>query len=69
MLRPLLCPAGAEEEIVVEGRGEVCLAEEAERLRCSGLGVDEVARRMGVDAAWVETVIVAPEKAENGPDR
>lgn len=55
----------------MDGRGEVCLAEEAERLRRSGLGIDEVARRMGVDAAWVETVVVdhegdeelAPEKS------
>jgi hypothetical protein len=45
----------------VEARGEVCLAEEAERLRRSGLGADEVARRMGVDVAWVETVVVAHE--------
>ena len=43
----------------MEARGEVCLAEEAERLRRSGLGADEVARRMGVDVAWVETVVVA----------
>ena len=48
----------------MEGRGEVCLAEEAERLRRSGLGIDEVARRMGVDAAWVETVVVEPEGDE-----
>jgi hypothetical protein len=48
----------------VEERGEVCLAEEAERLRRSGLKLDEVARRMGVDAAWVETVVVADEEDE-----
>ncbi|CAN5722001.1 MAG: hypothetical protein H0U91_08345 [Rubrobacter sp.] len=48
----------------MEGRGEVCLAEEAGRLRRSGLGVDEVARRMGVDAAWVETVVSANEGNE-----
>ncbi len=48
----------------MEGRGEVCLAEEAERLRRSGLEVDEVARRMGVDAAWVETVVVTHEEGE-----
>ena len=50
----------------MEQRREVCLAEEAERLRRSGLGVDEVARRMGVDAAWVETVIVEDEANEEG---
>ena len=48
----------------MDGRGEVCLAEEAERLRCFGLGIDEVARRMGVDAAWVETVVAEPEGDE-----
>lgn len=48
----------------MEGRGEVCLAEEAERLRRSGLGIDEVASRMGVDAAWVETVVSPPEDNE-----
>ena len=48
----------------MEERGEVCLAEEAERLRRSGLGIDEVARRMGVDAAWVETVIEEPDGEE-----
>ena len=48
----------------MEERGEVCLAEEVGRLRRSGLEIDEVARRMGVDAAWVETVIVADEGDE-----
>jgi hypothetical protein len=48
----------------MDGGGEVCLAEEAERLRRSGLSVDEVARRMGVDPSWVETVVL-----EDGEDR
>ncbi len=48
----------------MEERGEVCLAEEAERLRRSGLGIDEVARHMGVDVAWVETVVVTHEEDE-----
>jgi len=51
----------------VDGGGEVCLAEEAERLRRSGLSVDEVARRMGVDPAWVETVIV--EDGDDAPEK
>ncbi len=53
----------------METRGEVCLAEEAERLRRSGLGADEVARRMGVDVAWVETVVVAHEGDEEPEPR
>ncbi len=60
--RPGLCLA--RRRSTVDGRGEVCLAEEAERLRRSGLGIDEVARRMGVDAAWVETVVEEPEGDE-----
>ncbi len=65
--RPL--PAKGPREVFVEQRGEVCLAEEAERLRRSGLGIDEVARRMGVDAAWVETVVATDEEDEEpGPE-
>jgi hypothetical protein len=44
----------------VEDRGEVCMAEEVERLRRLGLSDEEIAERMGVDAAWVET-LVSPE--------
>ena len=65
MARPLLCPPDVpDRRSAVETRGEVCLAEEAERLRRSGLGADEVARRMGVDVAWVETVVVEPDGDE-----
>ena len=54
----------------MEERGELCLAEEAERLRRSGLGVDELARRMGVDAAWVETVVSQPgDNEEPAPEK
>ena len=44
----------------MEERGEVCLAEEVERLRRLGLSDEEIADRMGVEAAWVET-LVSPE--------
>ena len=44
----------------MEDRGEVCMAEEVERLRRRGLSDEEIAERMGVDAAWVET-LVSPE--------
>ena len=44
----------------MEDRGEVCMAEEVERLRRLGLSDEEIAQRMGVDAAWVET-LVSPE--------
>jgi hypothetical protein len=52
----------------VEDRGEVCLAEEVERLRRLGLSDEEVALRLGVDAAWVETVI-SSEGDETVPER
>jgi len=45
----------------VEDRGEVCLAEEAERLRRLGLSDEEIAERMGVEVTWVET-LVSPEE-------
>ena len=61
---PLPCRPDGRREVALERNGEVCLAEEAERLRRSGLGIDEVARRMGVDAAWVETVVVEPDGDE-----
>ena len=50
----------------MEDRGEVCLAEEVERLRKIGLSDGEIAGRLGVDAGWVET-LVSPEDDELGP--
>jgi transcriptional regulator with XRE-family HTH domain len=50
----------------LEERGELCLAEEVERLRRLGLSDEEVASRLGVDASWVET-LVSPGEDEPGP--
>jgi hypothetical protein len=44
---------------VVEGGGEVCLEEEVQRLRRSGMSVAEISRTMGVDEGWVEVLISA----------
>jgi hypothetical protein len=52
----------------VENRGEVCTAEEVERLRRLGLSDEEVARRLGVETSWVETLI-SPGEDETVPDR
>ncbi len=52
----------------MEERGEVCLVEEVERLRRLGLSDEEVASRMGVDPAWVGTLI-SPGEDETGPER
>jgi predicted transposase YdaD len=47
----------------VQDRGELCLAEEVERLRQLGLSDEEVAGRLGVDVSWVES-LVSPEDEE-----
>ena len=41
----------------MEERGELCLAEEVERLRRLGLSDQEVAGKLGVDVNWVETLV------------
>jgi DNA-directed RNA polymerase specialized sigma24 family protein len=45
----------------LEDRREVCLEEEVERLRCSGMSAAEIARTMGVDEGWVESLISTSE--------
>ncbi len=42
-----------------DGR-EVCLEEEVERLRRSGMSAAEISRTMGVDEGWVEQLISLP---------
>ena len=41
----------------MEGGREVCLEEEVEKMRRSGMSTDEIAQQMGVDPAWVESLI------------
>jgi DNA-binding NarL/FixJ family response regulator len=41
----------------LEDRREVCLEEEVARLRRSGMSAREIARTMGVDESWVESLI------------
>jgi hypothetical protein len=41
----------------VDDRGSVCLEEEVEKLRRAGLSPAEISARMGVDAAWVESLV------------
>lgn len=41
----------------MENKGEVCLEEEVERLRRSGMSTDEISQQMGVDPAWVESLV------------
>ncbi|CAN5601639.1 MAG: hypothetical protein M3494_09260 [Actinomycetota bacterium] len=47
-----------------EQRGAVCLEEEVERMRESGMAADEIADRMGVDAGWVESLLMMWEGGE-----
>ena len=49
----------------MQDRGELCLAEEVERLRQLGLSDEEVASRLGVDVNWVESLI-SPGEEETG---
>lgn len=42
---------------MAENEGEVCLEEEVERLRRSGMSGVEISRTMGVDQAWVEALL------------
>ena len=46
----------------MEERGELCLAEEVERLRQLGLSDEEVASRLGVDVGWVESLVSPGEE-------
>ena len=46
---------------LVEHSGEVCLEEEVERLRRSGMSAPEIACEMGVDVIWVEELVSAGE--------
>jgi hypothetical protein len=56
----------------MEDRAEVCLEEEVERLRRSGMSVAEISQKMGLDEGWVEGLVArAPGEEEldpaNGP--
>jgi hypothetical protein len=41
----------------LENGGEVCLEEEVERLRRSGMSAAGIARKMGVDRSWVQSIV------------
>ncbi len=53
----------------LEDRREVCLEEEVERLRRSGMSTPEIAREMGVDEGWVESLIsFLPDEGSSAED-
>ena len=41
----------------MENRGEVCLEEKVDRLRRSGMSVQEISDSMGLEPAWVASVV------------
>jgi hypothetical protein len=42
-------------------KGEVCLEDEVEKRRRSGMSTDEIAQDMGLDPAWVESLVSMTE--------
>jgi hypothetical protein len=50
----------------LEDHREVCLEEEVERLRRSGMSTSEIAREMGVDEGWVEGLISMSTDDDSG---
>ena len=45
----------------MNNKGEVCLEEEVEKRRRSGMSTCEIAQDMGVDPAWVESLVSMTE--------
>ena len=41
----------------MESKGEVCFEEEVEKMRRSGMSTQEISQKMGVDPAWVESLV------------
>jgi transposase len=52
----------------MEDRREVCLEEEVERLRRSGMSTSEISREMGVDESWVEAQISFSAEEDLSPE-
>ncbi len=57
----------------MDNKGEVCLEEEVERRRRSGMSTEEIAQDMGVDPAWVQSLVSMfgdeePSAAEREPE-
>jgi hypothetical protein len=48
----------------LDNKGEVCLEEEVERRRRSGMSTEEIAQDMGVDPAWVQSLVSMVEGAD-----
>ena len=54
----------------MDNKGEVCLEEEVERRRRSGMSTEAIAREMGVDPSWVESIVsMTEEEGSSEPNR
>ncbi len=49
----------------MDNSGEVCLEEEVEKRRRSGMSTEEIAQDMGVDPAWVQSLVSMVEAGES----
>ncbi len=49
----------------MDNKGEVCLEEEVEKRRRSGMTTEEIAQDMGVDPAWVQSLVAMTEAGES----
>lgn len=49
----------------MDNSGEVCLEEEVEKRRRSGMSTEEIAQDMGVDPAWVQSLVSMSEAGES----
>jgi hypothetical protein len=53
----------------VENRGEVCLEEEVDRLRRSGMSAQEISASLGLEPTWVaEIVEMMPDDESPGAE-
>jgi DNA-directed RNA polymerase specialized sigma24 family protein len=52
----------------LDNRGEVCLEEEVEKRRRSGMSTEEIAQDMGVDPAWVQSLVSMAEGGESSAE-
>ncbi len=52
----------------MDNKGEVCLEEEVEKRRRSGMSTEEIAQDMGVDPAWVQSLVSMAEGRESSAE-
>ena len=54
----------------MESHGEVCLEEEVDRLRQTGMSVKDISDATGLEPAWISSVVeMMPDEAPEPEDR